>query len=281
MFFLKRIIKLFLSLIVSVADSLKALLLRAGNNIGVGVNVVLYYHSVTSVELPRFIWQMELLKKNKLLIDSNFEEIPHQTSGCAIVTFDDGFTKTIDLILPTMERLSIPFTVFVPAGLMGMTQTWISNKYDKDSSEIVVNEDKLRELALHPLITIGSHGLNHQSMLSLDEKDSVKEIVESKRKLENITQSNVEVISWPHGEYDSFHVEITRKAGYKRSFGIKPTNFTTSDGNVIGRCLANPSDWPLEFRLKVKGCYRSELFLSRVKKFLLNPWQWKEAVDLE
>jgi hypothetical protein len=52
-------------------------------------------------------------------------------------------------------------------------------------------------------------------------------------------------------------VELARQVGYERIFSNLPTLAHVEQGEVVtGRVWINPTDSPLELRLKVQGAYR-------------------------
>jgi peptidoglycan/xylan/chitin deacetylase (PgdA/CDA1 family) len=106
-------------------------------------------------------------------------------------------------------------------------------------------------------LTIGSHSVSHPDFLKLSLAQARVELEQSKAQLAAILGRKVGLFSFPHGECDAATIHLARAAGYDRVFTISPSNaFTCPDNFVHGRVLADPADWPLEFRLKILGAYR-------------------------
>jgi peptidoglycan/xylan/chitin deacetylase (PgdA/CDA1 family) len=103
-------------------------------------------------------------------------------------------------------------------------------------------------------VSLGSHCVTHANLLLLDEGEARKEIFQSKYFLENLLKKNIYTLSFPYGAYNQTHVELARQAGYKRVFSILPT--LTSNDYVTGRIRVDPTDWRIEFKLKLLGSYR-------------------------
>jgi hypothetical protein len=68
---------------------------------------------------------------------------------------------------------------------------------------------------------------------------------------------DVKLFSSPYGEFNDRVIEGCREAGYLRVFTTVPyLAFSESQEFVTGRVGAAPTDWPIEFRLKLAGAYR-------------------------
>jgi peptidoglycan/xylan/chitin deacetylase (PgdA/CDA1 family) len=140
-----------------------------------------------------------------------------------------------------------------------------------DLRERILGAGAVRDLTAKPLIAVGSHCRTHRNLLSLEEGEALREIVESKTELESLLGSGVGSISFPFGAYEDRHVEFAIEAGYEACFGISPEPFR-GDGRVIGRVRVDPADWPLEFYLKMTGAYRWMATASAMKR------KWRKAI---
>jgi peptidoglycan/xylan/chitin deacetylase (PgdA/CDA1 family) len=186
---------------------------------------------------------------------------------CVAVTFDDGFSHTMRLVLPELVQRKIPATIFVPSGFLGKQPSWIKNHKSPDYHEVVMTADQLKVAKGADLISIGSHCVTHRSLLSLEEKEAYQEILNSKKTLEAILGERIDLLSFPHGEFHEGHIKIAREAGYRRAFSIVPRLASSeTDEYVTGRVRTDPSDWPFEFRLKLFGAYRWVPFAFKLKK---------------
>jgi peptidoglycan/xylan/chitin deacetylase (PgdA/CDA1 family) len=83
------------------------------------------------------------------------------------------------------------------------------------------------------------------------------ELRESKAQLERLLQRRVTLFSFPFGAFSEESVELCREAGYERVFTTLPEGvFETQAQFACGRVRVDPTDWLLEFYLKVVGAYR-------------------------
>jgi peptidoglycan/xylan/chitin deacetylase (PgdA/CDA1 family) len=260
-----RIPKLLVSVFVYALDNARVLL---GGMIGKapqGRAVVLYYHAVRDQDRKCFARQMDMLARRARPF--SVESPPRMEGGglYAAVTFDDGFACVAWNAVPELAARKIPVMIFVPAASLGGLPSWISDTDHPDSSEMVMSEEDLRELARIPGVSIGSHCLTHRNLMDLDDVESLREIRESRNRLEAILGKEVSSISFPHGAFNDRHTAIAYEAGYKHLFSISPTLYREMD-KVKGRVKVEPSDWPLEFNLKIAGAYRWSHAISMLKR---------------
>lgn len=264
---IKKILKLFISLLIWAADETYRRLIKAI----IGTNVhrkgtVIYYHSVSKTERRRFAKQMDyLIEKTRPVspeVKGGIENGIHHIA----VTFDDGFTDVIENALPVVEERKIPIGIFIPTGHLGKEPGWISDQNLKKGMT-VLSADSIRNISLNSLISIGSHCISHSNLLALNDEQAEDEIKNSKSDLEGIIGKEVELLSFPHGKFNEKHIKMAHSAGYKRLFSISPGTSSFEDGEyVLGRVRVDPSNWQLEFKLKVHGAYRWLSLVNELKK---------------
>ena len=128
-----------------------------------------------------------------------------------------------------------------------------------------LSEEELREIAKHPLVTIGAHGLSHRHFTRLAKDEARFELLESRRLLESITGAAVELMAWPYGECNAELEELSRESGYRAAWSVwKGTNTAHSRWRVpLGR-----RDNMLRFIAKVSGAYFPTKVLEKKLEFL-------------
>jgi peptidoglycan/xylan/chitin deacetylase (PgdA/CDA1 family) len=138
-----------------------------------------------------------------------------------------------------------------------------------DSSDRVMSQRQLLNLP-EALVTIGSHTLTHPMLTRIEEERAREEIVNSRSKLEQMLNRKVSLFSFPFGDFNEQLVQICREAGYEYVFTTLPGfAFSGSDEFAVGRIRVDPTDWPLEFRLKLAGAYRWLPLAFSVKREIL------------
>jgi len=212
--------------------------------------VVLYYHAVPPGQRGRFVRQMEDLTRWARPVHCNGAKLAPGVHHVA-VTFDDGFRSVFENAIPEMAKLGIPSTIFIPSGYIGAPATW----FGEESGQVTMSADEVRKIASE-LTWIGSHTVNHPKLVSLNEDQARRELSLSKQQLEELLGRDVVLFSFPYGEYNERLVHWCREAGYESVFTTIPTRLFHRPGQYVqGRVSVDPSDWRLEFRLKVAGAY--------------------------
>lgn len=218
--------------------------------------VVLYYHGVSASEKQAFARQMDLLLRHAASFSLSNPPANGKPLSVAL-TFDDGFASVLDHAFPVLRDRHIPFTIFVPTGSLGTAPAWIIPGSPQDRGERVMTRTQLQALAADPLVTIGSHTVSHPRVPDLQPEPARRELSQSKHVLEAITGGAVPLFSFPHGAFSPRDLKLARQAGYAQVFGIEPAlAFTSPNQFIIGRVPVSPSDWPIEFRLKLAGAWR-------------------------
>ena len=249
-----RIVKLIGSLIYYVV----AILWRRAQQLqGAGLPgscVVLCYHAVPGNERVRFGRQMDVLRSCAEPISADVQAPLAAGIRYAAVTFDDAYQSVIQNALPELEKRSIPCALFVVTHLLGQSAPWSGSPgFNKDDRFITV--EQLQGLP-RDLVLVGSHTVTHPHLPSLAEDAARHELSESRRVLERVLRREVRLFAFPHGAFNSSLIQCCQDAGYQRVFSIeRKVAFFGAQEYVVGRVSTDPSDWDLEFRLKVLGAY--------------------------
>lgn len=234
-------------------DTLGALLGRARSPRA----VVLYYHAVPGHDRERFRRQMDQLLKLARPLAAGSLKPPAGCARSVLVTFDDGFVSVVEHALPVLQERQIPCVIFVPSGCLGQNPSWIRHAGDAARQEQVISLRQLEELGRNPLVTIGSHTVNHRHLVEASGEAAANELLQSKQDLEQATGQPVEWFSFPYGAHNERLHQQARESGYRRVFTSEPGLAFCSDQEfATGRVPVEPTDWGLEFRLKATGAYR-------------------------
>ncbi len=182
-------------------------------------------------------------KRKMIWLKSNFPNV--------VLTFDDGFNCFYTVIFPVLKELGIPATFFIPSGAIGLqgekAHIFIKENLRRTSFlDDFLTEAELKEIADSKLITIGGHTTNHIDCgESRTEEEWVKEIVDDKKKLEEIIGKEITDFAFPFGaktNTSSQAVEKISQAGYKRAFSIVPGFTSLGVINPKGHILQGNSD---------------------------------------
>lgn len=253
---LKRIVKFLISLVVFAISAAADFLRRLAGQKPRGACVVLYYHDIPANRRARFAWQMDALLRRATPLRADVRTPLPEGERCAVVTFDDGFASVVENALPELEQRGIPSTIFVVTDALGKQPGWMESAQDSDASEKCMSVEQLQRLPAE-LVSIGSHTRTHPKLTRIAEADAKRELGESRTKLEGLLNRPVALFSFPFGAFSSELVHWCREAGYERVFTTLPfCAFRDSQEFVTGRVRVDPTDWPWEFELKLRGAYR-------------------------
>lgn len=128
-----------------------------------------------------------------------------------IVTFDDVPDDFIGNAFPILQKMDIPFTLFVATGFLG--------------KQGFLNTDQIVGLSKNRLCTIGAHTKNHPQLRYCN--DIMSEIVDCRSELEAIISKPVEYFAYPYGRINT----VSRKARIIASHHYKYA-FSTIDCKI-------------------------------------------------
>lgn len=264
-----RIVKLVVSLAVAGIDLLRSAIRQLAGQGASIQHVVLYYHAIPGGSRRRFALQMDQLMRLTQPADIEGNEPMQPGHRYAAVTFDDAFVSVMDNALPELRARGIPCTIFVPTGSLGCQAGWIGPSHP-DAGEVVAPPDLLRATASDPLVGIGSHSVSHPNFRRLDDEQARYELSRSRAVLEELLGQPVRSFSFPHGAYTPRSLELAKECGYTRVFTIEPERLNGAPkAFTVGRVRVEPTDWTIEFHLKVIGAYRWMVHASALKRRLV------------
>lgn len=239
-----------------------------------GVRILLY-HAVAEIPPRADRWRMSVpsallaahlawLRRHGYTFVSMEEavEMVHGTrpmaSKAVAVTFDDGFRDTLTHACPILEQTQVPAAVFVVVGSLGAPEPfpWLDNRAAFDRP---LSWEELRQLASHPLVSLGSHTWSHRKLSELPVEEQRRELAQSKAALETRLGRPVRWCAYPYGHAGSFSPETIEC--------VKRLGFEAACANVMGVNRAGDSPWALKrtrvgredrlwrFHLKMAGVY--------------------------
>ena len=148
------------------------------------------YHTITPDQLMSYLKHGTQLPDNPILI-----------------TFDDGYLDNYTNAYPIMQKYGFTATIFLVPNLVGHDprfMTW----------------DQVREMD-RTGNTFGSHTVNHQSLTSLDEKEILNELTQSREEIASQLGKSPKYFAYPTGTYNLAIEDMVRSTGYKAAFTIE------------------------------------------------------------
>lgn len=229
--------------------------------------VIIYYHNIKNEEKKRFAQQVKNILKNcKVIGISTYQKIEKINNNYVIITFDDAFKNLVKNAIPELNKLNLPFTIFIPSGYLGSKAKWVQN-YDIGNIYDVMSESDICSLSNNKNITFGSHTVTHPKLTQLTNEDISFELKQSKIELERLTNRTIDIISFPYGEHNQKVVQMAKENGYSNVYSITPKLRSISKNEYnVGRVEVNADDWNIEYKLKIIGCYRWVAIAINIKR---------------
>jgi peptidoglycan/xylan/chitin deacetylase (PgdA/CDA1 family) len=194
------------------------------------IPLVLMYHSVSlydedpfevTMTPQRFERHMRWLRSRGLRGVSMEELLSASKNGSARrmvgLTFDDGYQDFVCNAMPILQRCGFSATMFVLAGRLGGENEWSRPGPRKR----LLTADQVREVARSG-IEIASHGLEHVSLLKVDDAQLHEETMRSRTVLEELLDQPVGGFAYPYGHSDARVVAAVQTAGYHYACAVKP-----------------------------------------------------------
>jgi peptidoglycan/xylan/chitin deacetylase (PgdA/CDA1 family) len=261
-----RLIRLAISLVVGAGDAVMRFFF--GSRLP-GTCVVINYHAVPDESRKCFAEQLDLVQRLTQPIPAARESTLARGSRYLAITADDLFVSFVRNGLPELNRRKIPVTLFVPTGFLGRNSSW--NDYGSENlvGEQVASAEELKQIAQTDTVDFGSHSVMHSDLALLPEAGTRQEMRDSKAALEAIVGREVRGLSFPYGSYTLRELRLATETGYQFCFDSTPQSVVSGmRGGIIGRVSVQPTDWKIEFRLKILGAYRWVRWASSGKKWL-------------
>jgi peptidoglycan/xylan/chitin deacetylase (PgdA/CDA1 family) len=131
-------------------------------------------------------------------------------AGVCALTFDDGSEDNATVLPNVLTELGIPATIYVLPGLLGDPHPFL----EPESGVRLMSEPQLRELSRLTSVEIGSHTSRHADLGKAARQDAYREMVRSKRELEEILGREVCSFAYPFCRYSAACPDAARRAGY-------------------------------------------------------------------
>ncbi|MDR5586272.1 polysaccharide deacetylase family protein [Clostridium aquiflavi] len=165
----------------------------------------------------------------------NGAKIPKKS---VVITLDDGYKDNYTNAFPILKEFSMNATMFI-----------IGNYLDGD---VYLLPSQVKEMSDYG-IDIEGHTLTHRELSTLNYDEQLKEVKESKTKLENITGKNINFIAYPSGSYNDETLKAVKEAGYSMAFTVKKGQAHKGDNQYeINRVLVDYTYKPRHIKRDLK-----------------------------
>ncbi|MGH7321491.1 MAG: polysaccharide deacetylase family protein [Candidatus Rokuibacteriota bacterium] len=193
---------------------------------GRSVRMILLYHSVGSASplaesVETFRTQMRYVARwFRVVRVSEFLGAAAADPGgnLAAVTFDDGFADNATIARSILEEVGVPGTFFVVTGLLGAAMRTSAGPF----TLMAPTQVKALATAGHE---VGAHSVTHVPLTELPTPQARREVVDSRRYLEDLLGRPVTSFSYPKGRLNHQVQQFVQEAGYRQAVGSRPRGF--------------------------------------------------------
>ena len=130
-----------------------------------------------------------------------------------VITFDDGYADTYWNASPVLQEHGFCATLFVASGFMGRyvpLPRYAGGSVERDRG---LTLQEIRTMQAHG-VEIGAHTVMHPDLTAMTPEAARREIVESKRQIEQETGRPVQAFAYPKGRWNRQVAALVREAGF-------------------------------------------------------------------
>ena len=203
---------------------------------------ILMYHSIDTQCAPdyrrwmvrpeEFDGHLRALREAGYRAITVSELVAYRVSGTAlpdpvvVITFDDGLHDFLTGAMPVLSRHGFPATLFVVSGQVGNAAEWLAPL--GEGQRKMLGWKELRDLAAAG-IEIGAHTISHPELDVLPVDKSLKEIADSKRRIEEGTGLALQSFAYPHGYASQITRDLVKGAGFRSACRVRHAISSTDE----------------------------------------------------
>ena len=174
-------------------------------------------------------------------------------SPCIVLTFDDGFAEMADVVLPVLEPLGVPFTLYLAAGLVGGSMRWEGSAASSQGAP-ALSWTGVEALHRSGLCTIGNHTFGH----SAPSETTEQELDRCSAAVEEHLGFRPEHFAWTWGVPVPELMPQVRERFRSVATGAVGRNRPGEDVHSLRRVPVRSSDPPSFFEAKLTGRLAAE-----------------------
>ena len=226
---------------VSINESFVKEVKRKPKSINAGVPIFMYHFLLDDYgeypDVENFMRPSTFEQQLKYIAENGYEPIFINEIGDlenytkpVCLTIDDVFVYFYNNGFPLIKKYNIKVTLCIIYGYIN------SGNY--------LTTEQIQEMLDSGLVSIESHTITHDMLTTLSTEEKRRQIIDSKKGLEEDYGIEVTTLCYPSGDYNDEVIEIAKEAGYDYALAMTGgTYFTSIHKNLytIPRIYANRS----------------------------------------
>ena len=232
---------------------------------------ILTYHSIDdsgsilSNSPTLFQNQMRFLKENNFsvislrkLIDT-FRSHTKPLPRSVVLTFDDGYKNNYEVAFPILKELNFTATFFIVTEYVGRRSTWGEEGALCDVP--LLSWEEILKMATHGM-DIQPHSCTHPYLTQIAKDEMIREMRDSRLRIEEAIQKEADIFCYPFGEYDHRCIELLSHLGFKGAVSIE-FGKSNSVENIYALQRVGSAHFQdmTAFKVSLYGLYEWYLFL--------------------
>jgi peptidoglycan/xylan/chitin deacetylase (PgdA/CDA1 family) len=219
----------------------------------VTIGKILAYHSigtpswgVNDVRPADFERHLQIAADDGWSFTSPAEVMAHPERKQLAITFDDGVTSVLTNAVPVLRHHGIPSTMFAVSG-------WADGGRPDGHAEVL---DWSGLTALQEAgVTVASHSANHRNFGLLDGDTALRELADSRERLEAMLDVEVREFAIPFGQSQNWTAAAGRAAEQAGYHTVYAQSVYNRPAGTVPRTFITRIDKPKIFRAALAGAY--------------------------
>lgn len=173
------------------------------------------------------------------------------------VTFDDAYRSVVD-VLPALERLGVPVTVFACSAYADSGRPLdipeLADEAERFPADLATMDWSALRAVAERGVEVGSHTARHPHLTALADDELAHELCGSKEEIEDALGRRCRFLAYPYGEEDARVRAAAQAAGYEAAFAL-PGRSRPVDRFAVPRVGIYRRDGAARFALKTSPIY--------------------------
>lgn len=189
------------------------------------------------------------------------------------ITFDDGYSNNFKHAFPLLKKYDLVATFFLITDFIDRKITsdnsdWKSFKNPPLTWDEIIIMDRSG-------MKFGSHSKTHPVLTKIPEHTLRKELIDSKRRIEDVVEHQIDSFAYPFGNLSSFN-NLTKKFIIESEYhcayiNLMGCNDKMRDRFALKRIRIYTEDGPFKLKMKIKGAYDWIDFIGLKQRMVVSP----------